>query len=176
MPEMSRPIVPAAHGPPYLANEIWNQVFSYLPSVSDLKNLRLVDSRFEILAATPLFHTIHVAFYPMYLDRLTAIASLPHLRFSVRKIMFDGEVLDNAFLDFDKWYCWLNQGPMLDQTEDYIWDLAYKTRNREVGVLRTSIFSSSDSLEESRCTSIRNDVGSDADSEITIATQPGNDV
>lgn len=117
----------------HLLSEVWAHILSYVSQHSDLKNLRLVCPRFRDLAAVPLFHTVLIALYPKYFKRLNAIASHAYLSSCVRAVQFDGDLLEEAYLDY---WCWYDNlafdlyEVVSRDVERAMWREAYKLRDQ----------------------------------------------
>ena len=58
---------------------------------------------FAQIAAQSLFDGLCLAFIPRYLDKVTEVAFHPALRFHVRTLYFDSDILNERFTDYDTW-------------------------------------------------------------------------
>lgn len=85
-----------------LPNEIWQNI-CYYSNIKTLKTLRLVHPIFTDLAARVLFHTVYVAVFFHSLQKLFQIASHPVLCLYVHKIMFQRQVLDSQYCNYQIW-------------------------------------------------------------------------
>lgn len=85
-----------------LPPELLAQVFS-LSSIKSLKKIRLVNTTFAQIAAQYLFEALCTTLIPEYLDKVTEVAFHPTLRFHVRTLYFDGDILNEDYADYEKW-------------------------------------------------------------------------
>ena len=85
-----------------LPPELWARVCS-LSDIRSLKRIRLVNSTFTQIAARYLFEELCVILIPKYLDKVTEVAFHPSLRFYVRTLYFDYDILDEDSADYEEW-------------------------------------------------------------------------
>ena len=85
-----------------LPPELWARVCS-LSDIRSLKRIRIVNSTFTQIAARYLFEELCVILIPKYLDKVTEVAFHPSLRFYVRTLYFDYDILDEDSADYEEW-------------------------------------------------------------------------
>ena len=96
------PVASHIHTMDRLPPELWARVCD-LSDIRSLKMIRLTDSTLAQIAARYLFEGLCVILIPEYLDKLTEVAFHPTLRFHVRTLYFDHNILDEDFADYDEW-------------------------------------------------------------------------
>lgn len=92
-----------------LPPELLAQVCS-LCDIRSLKKIRLINTTFAQIAAQYLFEGLCVALIPRYLDRVAEVALHPTLRFHVRTLYFDYDILDEGFAEYDVWKAEISPG------------------------------------------------------------------
>ena len=85
-----------------LPPELLATVCSFSDTTS-LKNLRLVNKTFADIGAKFLFETLCVTLIPRYLHNVTEVAYHPTLRFHVHTLVFQYDILDQKFADYEIW-------------------------------------------------------------------------
>ena len=85
-----------------LPPEIWARVCS-LSDIRSLKRIRLANSGFTQIAARYLFEGLCVTLIPCYFDKVTEVAFHPNLRFNVRTLYFDYQILDKDAAEYNLW-------------------------------------------------------------------------
>ncbi|CAF9935263.1 hypothetical protein IMSHALPRED_010164 [Imshaugia aleurites] len=89
--------------------EIMAEVCSF-SDFGSLKKIRLVSTAFAQIAPRYLFEEIYVTLIPEYLDKLTEVAIHPTLRFHVRTLFFDYDILNEEFAEYDVWKAEVDSG------------------------------------------------------------------
>lgn len=74
-----------------------------LSDIRSLKKIRLVNNTFTHIAARHLFDGLCVTLIPECLDKFTEVAFHPTLRFHVRTLYFNYDILDKNYADFALW-------------------------------------------------------------------------
>ncbi len=85
-----------------LPPELLAQVCS-LSDIRSLKKIRLVNTICARIAAQYLFEGLCFSLIPRYLDKVTEVAFHPTLRFYVRTLYFDLDILDEKYADYKTW-------------------------------------------------------------------------
>ncbi len=85
-----------------LPPELLAQVCS-LSDIRSLKKIRLVNTTCARIAAQYLFEGLCLSLIPRYLDKVTEVAFHPTLRFHVRTLYFDFDILDEKYADYKTW-------------------------------------------------------------------------
>ena len=85
-----------------IPNEVLDRILALVPK-DDLYNCRLVCKSLGDFAGHQVFHTVHFAIFPHYLERLFKIASHPRLRTFVRRLIVDGTILDENLMKYEVW-------------------------------------------------------------------------
>ena len=96
------PVASHIHAMDRLPPELWARVCS-LSDIRSLKRIRLANSRFTQIAARYLFEGLYVTLIPKYLDKVTEVAFHPSLRFYVRTLYFNYEILDEDSTEYEAW-------------------------------------------------------------------------
>lgn len=86
----------------HLPPELWARVCSF-SDIRSLKKIRLVNSTLTHIAARHLFDGLCVTLIPKYLDKVTEVAFHPTLRFHVRTLYFNYNILDEDYEDYESW-------------------------------------------------------------------------
>ena len=86
-----------------LPPELLAHVCSSVSDIRSLKKLRLVNTKFAQIAAQFLFEGLCLALIPRYLNKVTEVAFHPTLRFHVRTLYSDGDILNEKFADYETW-------------------------------------------------------------------------
>ena len=92
MPPVNDHVHTMGHLPPQLLAQLCS--FS---DIQSLKKIRLVNTIFAQIAAQYLFEGLCVTLIPAYLEKVAEVALHPTLRFYVRTLYFDYEILDGSF-------------------------------------------------------------------------------
>lgn len=104
--------------------ELLAQVCS-LSDVRSLKKIRLVNATFAQIAAQYLFEGLYFTLIPKYLDKVSEVAFHPTLRFHVRTLYFDYNVLDENYSEYEVWKAKIDSGQPGTSTGEEIRAKAY---------------------------------------------------
>lgn len=85
-----------------IPSEIWHTVCVHLDRVS-LSAVRRVCHRLADIAAHYLFQKLYVTWLPRSLERLKTLASHPNLRYRIKTLVFEQELLQAELANFDIW-------------------------------------------------------------------------